>query len=84
MTREEIAARIKQFLIERHPRSDKTFTDTTDIIEDWLPDSLALVEVVLFLEKTFGVQLASTDINHDAFKDVGTLAGLVEARRPKR
>jgi acyl carrier protein len=45
-------------------------SDETDLIEDGLIDSLALVTIVAELEEQFGVEFALDDFNVDQFRSV--------------
>jgi acyl carrier protein len=64
---------------------------TADDIKDDLPlfgeglglDSLDAVELVVILEKHFGVQVKSLDEGRTAFQSIAALAAYVEERRTK-
>ncbi len=83
MTRDEIATRLRDFLQQEFPNQGRTLTDTTDLLADWFVDSLGIIETVLFLEKTFGIDIARADINGSNFRNVEVLSEFV-ARRLKQ
>jgi len=41
-------------------------------------DSLALVEILVFIEKTFSLNLMETGLSQKDFKTIGSLAGCIE------
>ncbi len=55
--------------------------DDEPLISSGLVDSFSLVDLGLFVEKTFGVRLHDSELNADTFDTLAALAALVEARR---
>ena len=51
------------------------------IISSGLIDSFSLVDVALYVEDTFGVRIADTELNSGTFDTLGQLAALIEQRR---
>ncbi len=60
--------------VEIHP-------DTPLVGGDFDLDSLDVLLLVTSLEKEFGIKIADGQIGREAFRDVQTLAGFVEAAR---
>ncbi|MCH2182409.1 MAG: acyl carrier protein [Mariniblastus sp.] len=58
-----------------------TVTIQTDLIEQEVLDSLLLMELVLFVEQQWGVQLIGNDFSPSHFRTVEQLTQLVETRR---
>ncbi len=56
-------------------------THQTDLIKNEILDSLMLMDLVLFVEQTWGVQLMGSDFAPKYFRTVEQLAQLVETRR---
>ncbi len=54
---------------------------TTDLIDIGAMDSLMLMELVLFVEETWGVSLMGHDFSPSHFRSIERLTLLVEARR---
>jgi acyl carrier protein len=50
----------------------------TDLIEGGLLDSLALVELLLALEREFAVTIALENLDIDSFRSIRSIAGFVE------
>ena len=54
------------------------FTDETDLQESRLLDSFATLELIQFLETTYGIQLGADQIRPGSFRNVSAIAQLVE------
>ncbi len=80
MTNDQIRDRIREFLATTFPAAGVELTDETDLLEEWFVDSLGIVQTVMFLEQTFGIQVGRADIDAVNFRSVASLAALVEAR----
>ncbi|MFC1679493.1 acyl carrier protein [Elusimicrobiota bacterium] len=80
MSRDEISAKIKDFIRENHPRDELELQDTTDLLKDWFVDSLAIVEVVVFIEDNFDISLTRADVNGTNFKSIATMTEFVASR----
>jgi acyl carrier protein len=46
-------------------------------------DSLDAVEIVVLLEKHFGVEVKSLDEGREAFRSINALAAYIEERKPR-
>jgi acyl carrier protein len=51
------------------------------LISSGLIDSFSLMDLALFVEDTFGVRIEDTELNANAFDNLGQLASLIEARK---
>ena len=51
------------------------------ILSSGLIDSFSLIDVALFVEDTFGVRIADTELNAGTFDSLSELAALIEKRR---
>ncbi len=80
MSPSEIAVTLRTFLQEEFPNQAVTLTDSTDLLKDWFVDSLGIIETVLFLEQTFGIDIARADINGSNFRNVAVLSDFVAGR----
>lgn len=61
--------------------SDVTIESKTDLMELGILDSLAIAQLVMFLEDTFSLELDPDDIDPENFKSVDAMVALVERRR---
>jgi len=59
----------------------RRLTADTVLISSGLIDSFSLVDMAMFIEETFGVQVHDTELNAETFDTLGELAELVEARQ---
>ena len=82
-----VKEQLKKIIIEELNLEDISPED----IEDDAPlfgeglglDSLDAVEIVVLLEKHFGVEVKSLDEGHEAFSSINALAAYIEERMPK-
>lgn len=51
------------------------------LLSSGLIDSFSLVDLAMFIEETFGVQIADTELNEQTFDTLAELTALVEERR---
>lgn len=82
MQQEEILTQIRDFIASEFPMPGVELTHTTNLLEEWFVDSLGIVETVMFLERQFGIEVQRADINGTNFRDVASLAALVQGRLP--
>ena len=61
-------------------RNDLPLEDETPLIDGGYLTSLQAIELVMFLEDRFQVQIDPEDVNEQEFYSVATIAGLVEGR----
>ena len=60
---------------------NKTLEADQKLISSGLIDSFHLVDLALFVEQTFGVQIDDTELNADTFDTLSELAGLIQQRQ---
>jgi len=78
--RQTIAGRIKEFLESEFAGQGSELTETTNLLEDFFLDSFGIIDTVMFLEKSFAIELSRADINGENFKDIASLSGFVAGR----
>ena len=76
-TREQIL----QFFAEKK-MADGLDCDT-ELMDSGKVNSLFALEIVLYLEKTFGIRLKGKDINKNNFRTINAMAELVERVQKK-
>ena len=74
--REEVRKYIVQTLLSGDGRD---FTDQTDLQETAILDSFATLELVQFIESTFGITLGASQIQSGTFRSVDSISQTVEA-----
>ena len=58
----------------------KVPTNETDLLENGILDSLGLVELLLFLETTFGTKIVLDQLEFDNFRSITRIAEFIENR----
>ena len=73
---------IKEYVLNQLlQRRDLHLDDDTPLIEDGYLTSLQTVELVMFLEEHFQIQIEPEDVNEEEFQSLKTIASLVESKR---
>jgi acyl carrier protein len=78
-----VAQSIKEFILKEFLPGEKpgALTETTPLITGGILDSLGTVQLVLFLEETYGIELKPSETGVDHLNTVADIARLVESRR---
>ncbi|GAA2065270.1 phosphopantetheine-binding protein [Catenulispora yoronensis] len=75
---ENVKDQILGFLESRFP--DVEIPETEDIFQLGFVNSLFAMELVMFIEKTFGVTIPNDELRLDNFRTVKSMAELVDRR----
>jgi acyl carrier protein len=59
----------------------KVIAPDDKLISSGLVDSFSLVDLSIFVEETFGVHIADTELNAETFDTLAQLAELIDQRR---
>jgi acyl carrier protein len=80
----DIEARIRRFVAENLLFSDDTFaySDDSSFLDEGVIDSRGVVELVAFVQSSFGVSVASEDITPANFDSVSNLARYLRRKLP--
>ncbi len=77
----EVIPVVREFITEELlRRRDLALADDVLLIEDGYLTSLQTVEILMFLEKQFQVEVDPEEVNEDNFRSLKTIAGLVERK----
>lgn len=79
-SRAEITQKLKLFLEDEFPNQDATLDESTNLLEDWFVDSLGIIQTILFIEGTFGVEVPRAEINGVNFENISSLTRLIEGK----
>jgi acyl carrier protein len=60
---------------------NKSIAPGDRLLSSGLVDSFSLVDLAIFIEERFGVQIADTELNEQTFDTLAELSALVEERR---
>ena len=61
-------------------RSPGALTDSTPLAAYGILDSIAVLELVLFLEERFGIEFSARDLDRRRLETIEHIAGLVRAK----
>ncbi|HMM99422.1 MAG: acyl carrier protein [Anaerolineae bacterium CFX3] len=78
----EMQKTIADFIAQKILKQPKRVINPTDaLISSGLIDSFSLVDLALFVEDTFGVRIADSELNASTFDSVEQLANLIASRQ---
>jgi acyl carrier protein len=76
----EVAGRIRAHLLDAFPNGAVELTGSTDLLSDYFFDSIAVIEVVDYLEREFAIRIRRADVNGDTFRCIDAIARFVVGR----
>lgn len=78
----EIQAQIRDFIAQNLLYSDNGFgyRDDASFLEEGIVDSVGVMDLVLFIEETFGLTVEDEDLTPDNFDSVNKLATYIQGR----
>lgn len=84
MSDADIRRALRAFILENFlPGEDpETLEDSTLLVSSGIVPSLALLELVTFIEDSYGVELEPDDLGVERMDSVDALVALVAERRP--
>ncbi len=78
MEKQEILQQVLSGLAERFPTGDTPLTPSTRLSDTVMFDSLTVLEVIMFLEESFGLHLTTSDL--DDIETPERIAELIERK----
>lgn len=81
-----VQSTIKQYIVTEimHELDQNVLDNEATLIEGGIIDSMSLIELVNFIEKTFGIRITEEDLDIDNFKTVNALADFVNIKMQDR
>ena len=75
---------IRQYIARNLLFSDNGFKygDDASFLEEGIVDSLGIMDLICFIEETFGLTVADEDLTPDNFDSVNKLANYIQHRLP--
>jgi acyl carrier protein len=74
---------VRAFVWEQFPLArQKQASDHDSLIESGVVDSLGVLEIVTFLESTYGLVLTDADVVSENFISIAAIASFADSRRP--
>ena len=78
----ETTKAIKEFIFGRFPQAKKkNISDSDELLNSGIVDSLGILEIVAFIEKTFGITVADEELTSENFETLTSLTNFVEQKR---
>ena len=77
MNQHHIVPLIKEFFEETFPNPGAELTESTDLFDDWLEESLSIIRIIAFIEQTFGIEVKDGDISGENFETIACISNYV-------
>ncbi len=83
MTEQDVAAAVEEFARREFSikPSDRRFDRTVDLFEDGYVDSIGVIELIQFLERTFAIEIPEADLFSPEFSTIDGIAKIVVRNR---
>jgi acyl carrier protein len=83
VTEQEVAAAVEEFARREFSikDSDQRFDRTVDLFEDGYVDSIGVIELIQFLERTFAIDIPEADLFSPEFSSIDGIARIVTRNR---
>ena len=83
MTEQDVASAIEEFARREFSikPSDRRFDRTVDLFEDGYVDSVGVIELIGFLERTFVIEIPEEDLFSPEFSTIDGIARIVTRNR---
>ena len=83
MTEQDVAAAVEEFARREFSikDSDQRFDRTVDLFEDGYVDSIGVIELIQFLERTFAIDIPEADLFSPEFSSIDGIARIVTRNR---
>jgi len=63
--------------------SPENLTPSTPLISTGILDSIALLRLVAFLEETYAIRIATSEVDAEHFETIEAMTGLIRAKKPQ-
>jgi len=73
---------IRSFILQKFPAArKKSIGDDTPLLESSIIDSLGVLDVVVFLERTFNITVSDDELIPENFADINRMATFAERKQ---
>lgn len=74
---------IRQFIVSSlsSKHSAERLSDDVSLLDERVLDSLTLLQLVLFLEGRFGIQVTENEMSYENFRSVNSIVSFVDDKR---
>ena len=73
-------APIREFVIREYCSDDEAIEDDTPLITGGLIDSFSMVELVVFVEEQYGVEIPNVEVKPEALDSLSRIKQLIESK----
>jgi acyl carrier protein len=79
VTEQDVAAAVEEFARREFSikASDQRFDRTVDLFDDGYVDSIGVIELIQFLERTFAIEIPEEDLFSSEFSTIDGIARIV-------
>ncbi len=77
MEKQQIEAELKSYFETEFPNPGLKLESSTDLLSNFITDSLRVVATVAFMENHFGIDITESDIGVETFRDLNNLSDFV-------
>jgi acyl carrier protein len=78
----DIKDRVRQFILQNFYVADaSTLADDTSLLDQGIVDSTGVLEVISFLESSFGIQVADEEMLPDNLDSIARIAAFVQKKK---
>ena len=80
-----IKTEVRQFVLKEFPSARKReIRDSDTLIESGIVESLGILQIVMFIEERFSIQVLEDDLVPENFQTIDRIATLIERRTTSR
>jgi len=80
--KKHFSAAIRAFIVQQFPAARKiSIDDSVPLLSSGIVDSLGMLDLVGFLERSFAIQLADDELTPENFATIASLAAFVEQKK---
>jgi len=76
----DVEQKVRQFIVAMKPDSGLELSPEYRLIDRGVLDSMAMFEVIAFIEDAFGVQIEDQDLTAENFETTSAIASLVSRK----
>lgn len=73
-----IREQLRDYIVENYLFGSGTVEDEASLLDDGVLDSMGVLELVLFVEETFGVPVSEEEVVPEHFDSISAIASFVE------
>jgi len=77
----DVGSEVEGFIVEKITLDGEKIARDEDLLASDILDSLAIVELVSFLEARFGIRVSDDDLMPENFKTIDEIVAFVDAKR---